>query len=97
MTERRAWEEGGKEGRAGTLVEGQYMRSSDIYSVGLMLLQSRPSEQWQQDSIGQEFLNHLLGHGKTLEELLGHPWLEQAHKSLPSERSMDLLPFNSML
>ena len=83
VKEWKAWEERGEEGRAGTLVEGNYTRSSDAYSVGLMLLRYRPAELWQQDAVGQEFLNHLMGHEKTLDELLSHPWLEKARRKLP--------------
>jgi hypothetical protein len=90
-----AWEESGKEGRAGTLVEVKgklkYTKSSDLYTVGVkLLLQYKPTAWWQRDPDGQEFLSHLLGHTKTVEELLRHKWLEQVRDTLPGEQSMGL-------
>ena len=85
----KAWEPPGKENRAGTLVEGKYTRSSDLYSVGLMLLKYRPVEWWQpQDTARGDFLSHLLGHEKTVEELMGHPWLDRACQKLPGTYSI---------
>ena len=86
-----AWKaKGAAEGLAGTLVENKYTRSSDVYSAGIMLLQFQTEGRWHLDTVGQEFLNHLLGHEKSLQELLVHPWLDQARKMLPGELSMGL-------
>ncbi len=93
-----AWE-GKGEGRLGTLVERSpatsvakkvYTSTSDFYSVGLMLLKSGPKELWEQDLLGQQFLDNLFGHKKTLKELLADEWLEPACKMLPGEIFMGL-------